>query len=179
MRFSEKMKKILKLFVPPVFIKLIHYFKNNEKIFWEGLDDSVPSYQEWDTSLILAKNGANFFHIKEPLFIYNLHSGTTISKDMLRDFNGYQYIINKYKDEIIKYCGNEIWKQHIKIQYKKFMDHVLPSLYQNKDSILSNNINVVLSNIESFLSTKKYIVLSHIKKIVKKILSSFNIKKKI
>ena len=59
------------------------------------------------------------------------------------------------------------------------MDHVLPSLYQNKDSILSNNINVVLSNIESFLSTKKYIVLSHIKKIVKKILSSFNIKKKI
>ena len=86
MRFSEKMKKILKLFVPPVFIKLIHYFKNNEKIFWEGLDDSVPSYQEWDTSLILAKNGANFFHIKEPLFIYNLHSGTTISKDMLRDF---------------------------------------------------------------------------------------------
>jgi glycosyltransferase involved in cell wall biosynthesis len=145
------------------------------------LDESVPSYQEWDTSLILAKNGANFCHIKEPLFIYNLHSGETISKDMLRDFNGYQYIINKYKDEIIKHCGIEIWKQHIKIQYRKIMNYVLPSLYQYKDTVLSKNINIVLSDIESYLSVdsvkNENYILNIIKRIIKKILRLLHIKK--
>jgi len=143
------------------------------------LDESVPSYQEWDTSLILAKNGAKFIHIKEPLFIYNLHSGTTISKDLLRDFNGYQYIINKYKDEINKYCGIEIWQKHIKNQYRKLMDNILPSIYQNKDSILTNNINTVLVDIETFLSNKKENILKRIiKKVLRKTLHLLKIKKK-
>jgi glycosyltransferase involved in cell wall biosynthesis len=141
------------------------------------LDESVPSYQEWDTSLILAKNGANFFHIKEPLFIYNLHTGTTISKDMLRDFNGYQYILNKYKDDIIKYCGIEVWKQHIRNQYNKFIDNVLPYLYQDKDAMLINNINTFFANIELFSSTKNNFILKIIKRIIKKILCLLYIKK--
>jgi len=44
------------------------------------LDENVPSYQEWDTSIRLAKY-CKFFHIKEPLFIYYLHKDTTISKN--------------------------------------------------------------------------------------------------
>ncbi len=121
------------------------------------LDESVPSYQEWDTSLLLAKNGARFYHIKEPLFIYNIHSGPTISKDMIRDFEGYQYIINKYKDDIIKYCGIRIWKKHIKTQYKKLVDYVFPNFYTNNNPILIGNINTVLVNIELYFLTNKMI----------------------
>jgi len=138
------------------------------------LDESVPSFQEWDTSLILAKNGARFYHIKEPLFIYNIHLGETISKDMIRDFNGYQYVINKYKDDIIKYCGIEIWKQHIKVQYRKFIENVLPSISSSNDLVLNDNIHIVMESVESFLLPKNKInIFGKIKNVIKKILRSF------
>ena len=137
------------------------------------LDESVLSYQEWDTSLILAKNGAMFYHIKEPLFIYNIHSGETISKDMVRDFNGYQYIMNKYKEDIIKYAGIEIWKKHIKIQYKKFVDNVFPLLNQNNYLIVADNARIILNDIELYFLHND--IISKMKKWLKKILISTKI----
>ena len=67
------------------------------------LDEKVPSYHEWDTAIQLAKY-CKFIHIHEPLFIYNIHKNT-ISKNTNISVNGYQYIINKHKYEIIKFCG--------------------------------------------------------------------------
>jgi glycosyltransferase involved in cell wall biosynthesis len=85
------------------------------------LDEDVPSYQEWDTSIRLAKC-CKFIHIQEPLFIYHKHSGETISKNLSRDIIGYQYILNKNKDEIISICGLEVWRQHLKNQITKFIN---------------------------------------------------------
>lgn len=73
------------------------------------LDEDVPSYQEWDTVIKLAKNSI-FFHIKEPLFTYMLHQGDTISKDKKRDIDGYLYIINKYRSQMEKY---KFYDKHI------------------------------------------------------------------
>ncbi len=58
------------------------------------LDEEVISWQEWDTAIRLSKF-ANFIHIEEPLFIYNLHEGPTISKDYVNYIKViYIYYIN-------------------------------------------------------------------------------------
>lgn len=68
------------------------------------LDEKVPSYQEWDTSIRLAQN-CHFIHIQKPLFTYYLHEGETISKNFLQDIQGWLYILEKFRDKIIKHHG--------------------------------------------------------------------------
>ena len=75
------------------------------------LDEDLPSYHEWDTAIRLAKN-CRFIHIKEPLFIYNIHRNT-ISKNSDVSVDGYQYIINKFKDDIKELCGNAVYANHL------------------------------------------------------------------
>lgn len=82
------------------------------------LDEKVPSYQEWDTAIALSKH-CKFIHLSEPLFVYYLHGGETISKDHRRDVDGYQYIIEKYKKDIQNFCGRSAWQNHIKVQIEK------------------------------------------------------------
>jgi glycosyltransferase involved in cell wall biosynthesis len=93
-----------------------------EKI--DYLDEKVPSYQEWDTSIRLAKY-CRFRYVREPLFVYNLHEAETISKDGLRDITGYHYVIEKFKDEIIRICGEQTWKTHLHIQLMKCLNFKL------------------------------------------------------
>jgi glycosyltransferase involved in cell wall biosynthesis len=68
------------------------------------LDEAVPSYQEWDTSIQLAKQ-CRFIHLREPLFVYHLHPADTISKNRERDMDGYQYVVDKYRQEMLDLCG--------------------------------------------------------------------------
>jgi len=75
------------------------------------LDENAPSYHEWDTSIRLAKY-CRFIHIQEPLFTYNIHQNT-ISKNSDKSIQGYQYIINKFKDKIIELCGEDIFINHL------------------------------------------------------------------
>lgn len=82
------------------------------------LDENVVAYQEWETSIRLAKE-YNFIHLEEPLFVYHLHEGETISKNKKKDINGYSYIIGKHKKNIVKYCGRLTLKKHYKILAKK------------------------------------------------------------
>lgn len=65
----------------------------------DAIDPDVPSYQEWDFSINLAKR-FHFHFIDEPLVIYNRHKDDTISNDMKKAIEGYLYIINKHQDEI-------------------------------------------------------------------------------
>lgn len=88
----------------PLFPAIVTSKEALEKIGF--LDESVPSYQEWDTSIRLARE-CRFIHLREPLFIYHLHTGETISKNNKRDIEGYQYIIDKFRDEILLHCGTE------------------------------------------------------------------------
>ena len=75
------------------------------------LDENIPSYHEWDTAIRLAKY-CRFIHIQEPLFIYNIH-GNTISKNSDTSVEGYQYTINKFKNEIKQLCGEEVFTNHL------------------------------------------------------------------
>lgn len=68
------------------------------------LDERVPSFQEWDTSIMLSKT-CEFLFVERPLFIYHLHDGETISKNTKRDIDGQEYILNKYKYEILSQYG--------------------------------------------------------------------------
>jgi len=75
------------------------------------LDENIPSYHEWDTAIRLAKY-CRFIHIQEPLFIYNIHENS-ISKNSDTSVEGYQYIINKFKNEIKLLCGEEVFINHL------------------------------------------------------------------
>lgn len=88
------------------------------------LDEKVPSYQEWDTSIRLSQY-CRFVYIKEPLFIYKIHEGETISKGKMRDVKGYQYILNKFENDIKKICGPVVWENHMFIQLSKCLNYRL------------------------------------------------------
>lgn len=66
------------------------------------LDITAPSYQEWDTTISLSKK-CEFIHLKEPLFTYVFHDGDTISKNKNRDIDGYWYIVNKFRNDMLNY----------------------------------------------------------------------------
>jgi glycosyltransferase involved in cell wall biosynthesis len=76
------------------------------------LDESVPSYQEWDTAIRLAAV-CRFVHLHEALFVYHLHAGETISKDMGRDLDGYGYIVNKHRQAIMEVLGVAGLRAHV------------------------------------------------------------------
>lgn len=65
------------------------------------LDENVPSYQEWDTAIMLSKV-CEFVFLDRPLFIYYLHNGETISKDKKRDIDGWEYVCQKHRYEILE-----------------------------------------------------------------------------
>ncbi len=88
------------------------------------LDEKVPSYQEWDTAIRLSQS-CRFVYIEEPLFIYNLHEGETISKGKTRDIKGYQYILDKFEQDIKEICGQGVWENHMFIQLSKCLNYGL------------------------------------------------------
>ncbi len=75
------------------------------------LDECVPSYQEWDTSIRLARRN-NFGFINQPLFVYHLHQGETISKDVAREALGVSYIAQKHREEIVRVAGAAVYRRH-------------------------------------------------------------------
>ena len=116
------------------------------------LDESVPSWQEWDTAIRLSKLHS-FGYIAEPLFIYYLHSGQTISKDTRREAEGYAYIVEKHTYEIQSIVGTTALAHHYEHLFEKFTSCGLGDRakeYQQKKSALKlqstshNNVNVPL-----------------------------------
>ncbi len=83
------------------------------------LDEPIVSYQEWDTSIRLAKCYP-FAFVAEPLFIYNCHKDDTISKDMKRDADGYAQVVEKHKEEIRIVAGEDSLKRHYTIISNKY-----------------------------------------------------------
>ena len=77
------------------------------------LDTHVPSYQEWDTAIGLAKI-CRFIHIKQPLFLYYFHDGEAISKGKNSDLNGYHFIRLKHKQDTIVQLGQKFYDENIR-----------------------------------------------------------------
>ena len=90
----------------PLYPTMITSKKALEKIGY--LDEQVPSFQEWDTSIRLAKY-CRITHLKEPLMVYHAGSGDAISGSATKHVEGLHYIISKYESDIKELCGEEAW----------------------------------------------------------------------
>lgn len=75
------------------------------------LDEKVPSFQEWDTSILLSKY-YEFIFLDKPLMVYHILTEETISKDKIKGTKGAEYIVDKYKEDIIKMVGKKVLAKH-------------------------------------------------------------------
>jgi glycosyltransferase involved in cell wall biosynthesis len=96
----------------PAFPSLLVSQKALERIGY--LDESIVSYQEWDTSIRLAKE-YEFAFVAEPTFIYDCRHANTISKDLLRSATGYEQVITKHRWSILRYLGPGALASHYRI----------------------------------------------------------------
>jgi glycosyltransferase involved in cell wall biosynthesis len=76
-----------------------------------GCDERVRAYQEWDLCIRLARYG-EFDYVPEPLSIYHMHSGVTMSKDILRNAQGYLDVVNSHGEEMLRLCGHLLLASH-------------------------------------------------------------------
>lgn len=93
------------------------------------LDEKVPAYQEWDTSIRLAKDH-ELIHMEEPLFYYNIHDDETISKSSKKDILGYEYVVKKNKKNIVRLWGYRGLIEHYKLLLKKSMQYKSRKVYK-------------------------------------------------
>lgn len=83
------------------------------------LDEAIISYQEWDTSIRLARH-YTFGFVETPTFIYYSHGGETISKDGLREAQGYEQVFNKHKDDIFRFLCRKDLALHYRLIAKLY-----------------------------------------------------------
>ena len=69
------------------------------------LDETILAYQEWDTSIRLAKH-YQFGFVSEPTFLYDCRHVDTISKDLLREAKGYEQVFTKHLWPILRFLGS-------------------------------------------------------------------------
>jgi hypothetical protein len=74
--------------------------------------------------------------IPEALFDYHLHGGDTISKSGRRALCGYQYVIEKYGDDIVSFCGDACWQKHMRVQFKEFLGFVSAGMSWKDDAVI-------------------------------------------
>jgi glycosyltransferase involved in cell wall biosynthesis len=89
------------------------------------LDEGVPSYQEWDTSIRLAQAGGRFIHIQEPLLDYHIGREDAISSDGRRGIVGYRYVIDKFRSQIMSELGMDGWRAHLEVQLRSALSQSL------------------------------------------------------
>jgi glycosyltransferase involved in cell wall biosynthesis len=68
------------------------------------LDESIRSYQEWDTVIRLAKY-YKFAFVTEPTFIYNCRNPSSISGSLIGRAIGYRQVFTKYEWSILRHLG--------------------------------------------------------------------------
>jgi glycosyltransferase involved in cell wall biosynthesis len=115
---EEAYKAVLK--VPgPMFQGMLTSKAAFEKIGY--LDEKARYYQEWDTSIRLAKY-CRFVHIREPLFIYYFHSGETISGSSKGTIIGFHYSRLKHKDDTVKLLGKDFYDWEVRWNIQRAFD---------------------------------------------------------
>jgi glycosyltransferase involved in cell wall biosynthesis len=93
----------------PVFPALLIHLSALQAINY--LDESIVSYQEWDTSIRLAKH-YEFGFVGEPTFIYYRHPDAAISYDIVRNARGYEQVVRKHAAEISRVLGRKALAGH-------------------------------------------------------------------
>lgn len=85
------------------------------------LDEKCSAYQEWDTAIRLAKS-CSFIYLDKPLFVYYRDKNTNaISNNLKKNILAREYIVKKYKKDIVNLCGIKALKHHYYLlwQYSK------------------------------------------------------------
>ncbi len=75
------------------------------------LDESIISFQEWDTAIRLARH-CTFAFVTKPTFIYKCQHQATISKDAFRTAAGYEQVLSKHSLSVLRYCGPSCLASH-------------------------------------------------------------------
>jgi glycosyltransferase involved in cell wall biosynthesis len=92
------------------------------------LDEELPAYQEWDTSIRLAEF-CRFVAPAEPVFVYHRTKGA-ISESSLADIRGYERVIDKHRTEI----DEDAWDEHLRFLVRRALDfglwHEAPRLLE-------------------------------------------------
>ncbi|MEJ5283467.1 MAG: glycosyltransferase family 2 protein [Brevinematales bacterium] len=114
------------------------------------LDEKVPSYQEWETSIRLSQK-CIFFHIREPLFTYVFHEEETISKNKLKEIDGYSYILNKFRNEML---SNKLVNKHIINLIIKCLSYNLTN--KINDFVCQLDVPAVIRNFLTFFLFNKF-----------------------
>ena len=78
------------------------------------LDESILAYQEWETSIRLAKY-YQFGFVPEPTFIYDCRHVDTISKNVFREAKGYEQVFTKHFWSIFRLLGPRALGRHCQI----------------------------------------------------------------
>jgi glycosyltransferase involved in cell wall biosynthesis len=82
----------------PVFPSILASKKALETI--QYLDEDIPTHQEWDTCIRLAKY-CYFIHITEPLVIWHIQENEeSISRSLTNRIVGYEFVFQKHLSEI-------------------------------------------------------------------------------
>lgn len=87
------------------------------------LDEKVAAYQEWDTNIRLSVKH-KYYHIRKPLFIYNLYDGETISKNVRKAVNGYRYTMINNGELFLELGikGVKMYLNGMYVRYKRCKD---------------------------------------------------------
>ncbi len=85
------------------------------------LDEELPAFQEWDTSIRLARF-CRFVAPPEPVFVYHLTSPDAISTSPLAEIRGYEHVIEKFQAEILERAGEEAWDAHVRFLARLALD---------------------------------------------------------
>ena len=78
------------------------------------LDESLVSWQEWDTAIRLAQYFA-FAFVKQPTFVYDRRHDGTISKDTLRTALGYEQVVVKHRRHMVMHLGANSLSRHYRV----------------------------------------------------------------
>jgi glycosyltransferase involved in cell wall biosynthesis len=108
----------------PLFSGLLIAKEALEKIGY--LDEQIISYQDWDTVIRLAKYYP-FGFVSEPTFIYDCRGDDNISKNMVREAEGYKQVFNKHFFEIVRKLGPQVVAHH----YRHIADRYQAARNQN------------------------------------------------
>ena len=78
------------------------------------LDESILSWQEWDTAIRLAQHYA-FAFVSQPTFVYDCRHEGTISKNLLRTARGYEQVVVKNRRHMLKHLGAAGLSRHYQL----------------------------------------------------------------
>jgi glycosyltransferase involved in cell wall biosynthesis len=94
------------------------------------LDEHIVAYQEWDTSIRLAKYYP-FGFANQPTFLYDCRGDDTISKNILQNAIGYEQVVRKHRWDMLRLLGVKPLAQHYKKLMKQYRKADSPGKVRN------------------------------------------------